>query len=623
MENIINVLPDNVANQIAAGEVVQRPASVVKELLENAIDAGASEIKLIVQDAGKGLIQVIDNGKGMSPTDIRMCLERHATSKIKNADDLFFITTMGFRGEAIASIVAVSEAEIKSKRAQDEIANLIKVNASKVTKQEPCNGPNGTSVSIKNLFYNIPARRKFLKKNSVEGRHIIDQFERVALVHPDIKFQMYQDGEELFHLERGTFRQRLVAVFGKNFNDRLVPVEESTDIVSISGFICKPEYARKTRGEQYFFANNRFIKNHYLHHAVQQAFEELIPKGHHPSYFLKLDLDPSSMDINIHPTKTEIKFEDEKAVYAIIRSSVKKALGEHNITPSLDFNRETSFDNMNDDKIGIPGISVDPEFNPFDKQRKSGGISRKMDYSAVNPAYSTPVDHWENLIQNADSENLQPGLDFEQMENELVQQSELVHSSEQESNATADEKIIQLHNRYIIIQIKTGMMLIDQQRAHERVLFERYLSDLAQGNGKSQQLVFPENIDLNPNDADLLKELCPQLRCMGFDIDEFGKNAFIVRGLPSDIKQTNSASIIDGVLENYKTNDTELKLDGRVNLAYSLAQRNAVKPGRKMEKSEMQILVDELFACENPNYNPAGKKIIQTQRLEDIQNLFN
>ncbi len=616
MENIINLLPDNVANQIAAGEVVQRPASVVKELLENSIDAGATEIKLIVEDAGKGLIQVIDDGKGMSPTDIRMCLERHATSKIKNAEDLYYITTMGFRGEALASIVAVSEAEIKSKRADDELGNLVKVHASKVLKQEPCSGSKGTSISIKNLFYNIPARRKFLKKNSIENRHIIDQFERIALVHPDVKFQYYQEGEELFHLQNGTFRQRIVSIFGKNFNDRLVPVTESTDIVSVSGFICKPEYARKTRGEQYFFANNRFIKNHYLHHAVQHAFEELIPKGHHPTYFLKLDLEPSAMDINIHPTKTEIKFEDEKAVYAIIRSSVKKALGEHNITPSLDFNRETTFDDAVTGDAGIPGISVNPDYNPFDNTKKSSGL-RKMDYSAVNPAYSTPVDHWESLLKN-NPEEVQSHVDFEELENEFVQNTELVKSGEQDSNSTADEKIIQLHNRFIIIQIKSGMMLIDQQRAHERVLFERYLGQLAQGSGKAQQLVFPENIDLNPNDADLLKELMPQLRCMGFDIDDFGKNSFIVRGLPSDIVQPNCPEIIDGVLANYRQNDTELKLDARVNLSYSLAQKNAIKTGRKLDKIEMQMLIDELFACENPNYNPAGKKIIVSQSLEEL-----
>lgn len=622
MENIINLLPDNVANQIAAGEVVQRPASVVKELLENSIDAGATEVKLIVEDAGKGLIQVIDNGKGMSPTDIRMCLERHATSKIKNAEDLFHITTMGFRGEALASIVAISEAEIKSKRSNDELANIIKVAASKVTKQEPCTSANGTSISIKNLFYNIPARRKFLKKNAVEGRHIIDQFERIALVHPDVKFQFYQDGSELFHLEAGSFRQRLVAVFGKNFNDRLVPVKETTDIVSIKGFICKPEYARKTRGEQYFFANNRFIKNHYLHHAVQQAFEELIPKGYHPSYFLKLDLDPSSMDINIHPTKTEIKFEDEKAVYAIIRSSVKKALGEHNITPSLDFNRETSFDQIEKDKkLGLPGISVDPEYNPFNERKKASGIIRKMDYSAVNPAYSTPVDHWENLIQNND-EDLQPSIEFETLENEFEQNASLVSSSETDTSSAPEDKIIQLHNRFIIIQIKSGMMIIDQQRAHERILFERYLGQLAQGSGQAQQLIFPENIDLNPNDADLLNELLPQLRCMGFDIDEFGKNAFIVRGMPSEIKKANALDVIDGVIGNYKLNDTELKLDGRVNLAYSLAQKSAVKSGRKLDKPEMQMLIDELFACENPNYNPAGKRIIQNQSLEQLLKSF-
>ncbi len=622
MENIINLLPDNVANQIAAGEVVQRPASVVKELLENSIDAGASEIKLVVEDAGKGLIQVIDNGKGMSPTDIRMCLERHATSKIKNAEDLFYITTMGFRGEALASIVAVSEAEIKSKKAEDELANLIKVSASKVTKQEPCMGQTGTTISIRNLFYNLPARRKFLKKNAVENRHIIDQFERVAMVYPDIKFQFYQDGEELFHLSKGTFRQRLVGILGKSYNDRLVPAEESTNIVSVKGFIGKPDFARKTRGEQYFFANNRFIKNHYLHHAVQQAFEELIPKGYHPSYFLKLDVDPSSIDINIHPTKTEIKFEDEKAVYAIIRSSVKKALGEHNITPSLDFNRETSFDNLGEDQGGIPGISVDPGFNPFDTNKRADPAKRKMDYSAVNPAYSTPVDHWENLIKTKENVT-QSDIEFEQMDQEFVQHAELKSAGEHESSGNSSDKIMQIHQRYIIIQIKSGIMFIDQQRGHERILFERFLGQLAQGSGKAQQLIFPENIDVNPNDGELLKELMPQLKCMGFDIDEFGKNSFIVRGLPSDLKETNAANVLEDLINNYKLNDTELKLDARVNIAFSLAQKGAVKAGRTLDKPEMQVLVDELFACENPNYNPVGKKIIELLPLQNIEKFFD
>ena len=335
-----------------------------------------------------------------------------------------------------------------------------------------------------------------------------------------------------------------------------------------------------------------------------------------------MDLDPSSMDINIHPTKTEIKFEDEKSVYAIIRSSVKKALGEHNITPSLDFNRETSFDQLKKNKdVSIPGISVDPDYNPFNARKNASGISRKMDYSAVNPAYSTPVDHWESLLQNTDSE-LQSSVDFESMENEFEQGANLVSSSETDSNSAAEDKIIQLHNRFIIIQIKTGMMLIDQQRAHERILFERYLGQLAQGSGIAQQLIFPENIDLNPNDSDLLKELLPQLRCMGFDIDVFGKNAFIVRGMPSEIKNGNALDVIDGIIGNYKLNDTELKLDGRVNLAYSLAQKSAVKPGRKMDKLEMQMLIDELFACENPNYNPAGKKIIVNHSIEQLLSSF-
>lgn len=587
--------------------------------MENSIDAGATHIKLVIQEAGKKLIQVIDNGKGMSPTDARMCLERHATSKIRNAEDLFYITTMGFRGEAIASVVAVAQCEVKTKQRSDELATYLKVEGSKVLRQEPCTGSNGTTITVKNLFFNIPARRKFLKKNAIENRHIIDQFERIALVHPDIEFEFYQDNELIFHIKPGTFRQRLVAVFGKNYNDRLVPVNESTDIVTIKGFICKPEFARKTRGEQYFFVNGRFIKNHYLHHGVQQAFEELIPKGFHPSYFLQLECDPSTIDINIHPTKTEIKFEDEKSVYAIIRSAVKKALGEHNIAPSLDFNRETSFDQLEQtNEISPPGISVNPEFNPFDTTSTSNG-SRKMDYSAINPSYSTPVDHWESLIDQSPTE-VQTDIDFKNMDGEFIVHSEAVQTEQSEEQS--ESKIFQLHHQLILIQIKSGLMMIDQQRAHERILFDRYLGMLANENGPIQQLLFPQNIDLNAVDADLLNELLPQLRCMGFDIEEFGKNAFIVRGMPAEVSGNDAKTLLESILENYKLNDTQLKVDARVNLALSLAQNAGIKKGRKLEKIEMQNLVDELFACETPNYDPSGKSIIQTLKMDELIKRF-
>jgi DNA mismatch repair protein MutL len=596
MEGIIQLLPDSVANQIAAGEVVQRPASVVKELMENAIDAGATEIDVIIKDAGRTLIQVLDNGKGMSPPDARLSLERHATSKIKSADDLFSINTMGFRGEALPSIVAVAQCELKSKGSSEDIGTRIVVEGSEVHKQEATTCAQGTSFSVKNLFYNIPARRKFLKSNAVENRHIIDQFERIVLIYPDIRFTLTSDGNQLFVLEPGNLRQRIVAVFGKNYNSKLVPIEEESNIVNLEGFILKPEFSRKTRGEQYLFVNNRFIKSHYLHNAISAAYEILIPHNHHPGYFISLHCDPSTLDVNIHPTKTEVKFEEEKSIYAIIRSSVRKALGEHNISPTLDFERETAFDGIRPDKeIKEPKIKVDPGFNPFSEKAPSGTALR------VQP------EHWQKMFESP----------------EVPVQQEMEVEQEETTAAVTDRKIFQFAGRYILSPLKNGIMVIDQQRAHERVLFERFLSAIAQNKGACQQTLFPVNVELSAQLTDLVNQLLPDLRSLGFDIDSFGQNAFIIRGVPAELSQLDAAEVLDDLLANFQKNESELKSGPQVNIAYSLAQKGAIKNGRMLTAEEMSNLVDELFGCENPQHTPNGKRIIQTLELSEMNERFD
>jgi DNA mismatch repair protein MutL len=606
MSDVIQLLPDAVANQIAAGEVVQRPASAVKELIENAIDAGADKIRVLVKDGGKSLIQVIDNGCGMSVTDARLCFERHATSKIRKAEDLFAIRSMGFRGEALASIAAIAHVELKTRRVEDELGSRVEIAGSDVIKQEPEGLPAGTSIAIKNLFYNIPARRNFLKSNPVEMRHIVDEFQRLALAHPRIFFTLHSDDNELFHLPGESLKQRIVHIFGNSYNQRLVPVEEETTIINLKGFIGKPEYAKKTRGEQFFFVNSRFIKDPYLNHAVVKAYEDILPPDSFPLYVLFIEIDPAKIDINVHPTKTEIKYEDERAIYAIIQSAVKRSLGRYNITPTLDFNQETGFSQMISPKpleeITPPTVTFNPEFNPFDNGRSGGGRQ------------PSPIpQNWDTLYQITQKKEMPSQLGL--------------HGEEEDLPAgppqTGKKQPFQLHNRYIVSQIHSGFILIDQQAAHERILFEQFCQQLENRQGASQQSLFPQTVTLNAADFQLISDLLPDIRALGFQIREFGRDTFVVEGIPADLTSGMSErQVLEQLLEDYKNNQAALKLPKREKLARSLARHAAIKPGTALSTDDMAELIDRLFACEMPNVSLSGKPVILTFTLQELSERF-
>ncbi|TKC01040.1 DNA mismatch repair endonuclease MutL [Pedobacter cryophilus] len=618
MSDIIKLLPDSVANQIAAGEVVQRPASAVKELLENAIDSGADKIQLIIKDAGKSLIQVIDNGCGMSATDARMCFERHATSKINKAEDLFAIRTMGFRGEAMASIAAIAQVELKTRRHEDELGSAIEIEGSTVIHQEPCATAAGTAISVKNLFYNIPARRNFLKSNPVETRHILDEFQRVALAHPEIYFTLHHDGQEVYHLPQTQLKQRIIHLLGNHYNEKLVPVDEETSIIQVKGFVGKPSSAKRTRGDQFFFVNNRFIKDAYLNHAVKIAFEQLLPDEYFPLYYLFIEIDPAKIDINVHPTKTEIKYQDEKAIYAIIRSAVKRSLGRYNITPTLDFNQETAFQGMITDKplgeITPPSIKFNPDFNPFQEQQKS---TKEIPFlRTIGEKQNIPT-NWNTLYEIAYA-NEQKQSSFD------LKEDKKITTGDEKIETISGRQVFQLHQRYIITQIKSGFMLVDQQAAHERILYERFLVQLDQNKGLSQQSLFPQTVTLNTTDFALANELLPDLNALGFQIRDFGKNTLVVEGVPADLPENNDlAAMLEQLIEGFKNNHTILKLDKRDNLARTLAKNSAIKAGTSLETEEMNNLIDQLFACQSPNASIYGKQIIVKITLEELAEKFN
>lgn len=615
MADVIHLLPENVANQIAAGEVVQRPASVVKELLENAVDAGATQIKLIVRDAGKSLIQVVDNGCGMSETDARMSFERHATSKIHDARDLFAINTLGFRGEALASIAAVAQVEMRTRRNQDELGVRIVVEDSTVKTQEACQTPQGTSIAVKNLFYNVPARRNFLKADPVEIRHMVDEFQRVAMANPDIFFSFHQNDTEIFHLPPGNLRQRVVKIFGEAVNKKLVPVQEETDVLRINGFVGKPDYFKKTRGEQYFFVNKRFIKSNYLHHAVVAAYEELLPEDHHPMYVLFLDIAPGSIDINVHPTKQEIKFDDERLVYNYLKVTVRHALGAHNITPTLDFEQEPAFQPQ---PIRTPGLR--PESND---------PARVGNYPRANPALSDEKRHADNLanwqqlyegmglaIKSIEPEEPPPGTTAGQ----TVEVFEM--NTENTPLQTAQKEPYQVHSQYIISHIKSGILLIDQQAASERILYERYLEALNKQPIATQKALFPKTIELPPGDAALLREILNEVNALGFEIAAFGGNAFVVHGWPANLgPQVQEEMLLERVLEQYKQN-LEMNLSTRDNLARSMARNASLRRGQSLTPEAMRELIDQLFACSMPFSSPSGRKCLVQYDLEEIKKWF-
>ena len=584
---MITLLPDHVANQIAAGEVVQRPASAVKELLENAIDSMATNIKLIIKDSGKTLIQVIDNGSGMNEVDARMCFERHATSKISKADDLYSLTTKGFRGEALASIAAIAQVELKTKKEDSELGIKVVIEGSEHKSQEVCTCPNGSSFSIKNLFFNVPARRNFLKSDRAEYKYILDEFVRIALAHPDISFSLINNEKEQYKLSKGTLRQRLVNLFGKNYNSRLVPVNEKTDIVNIDGFICKPEFSKKSRGEQFIFVNNRFIKSAYLNHAVSNSMEGLLQSGHHPSYFLFLQIDPSKIDVNIHPTKTEIKFEDERNIYSIMRAAIKHSLGQYNIAPSIDFSLNPEYQVPITSKgrtIKTPNIEVDPNFNPFEEQKSA--IQNK---SLLNKT-SSEGKHWEAIFEEIQ----------EDMNAALPEGLNTPQSLESELNIDEKRFAFQVDNRFILTQIKSGILIIDQQRAHQRILYEQYFKSLQNKRPLSQQLVFPHEIHLSPTDIEIIKEITDDIESVGFDINIPTRNCLMILGVPFETKANEIDKIIDNILDAYKNQNDTWKSDHQKFIAKSLALSNAIKNGKTMTSEEMNELIDSLFACELP-----------------------
>ncbi len=602
MSDIIQLLPDHVANQIAAGEVVQRPASVVKELLENAIDAGATSIKLLLKDAGKTLIQVIDDGKGMSATDARMCFERHATSKIQKAEDLFNLCTKGFRGEALASIAAIAHVELKTKQENEELGTCLKIEGSKVISQDFISTGKGASIAVKNLFYNIPARRNFLKSDTVETRHIIDEFQRVALAHPNIAFLMHHNNNEVYHLKGGNLRQRIVAVFGGKMNEKLVPINEQTDILNIEGFVAKPEFSKRKRGEQFFFVNDRFIKSSYLNHAVVNAFDGLIEQGSHPSYFLYLKVPANTIDINIHPTKTEIKFDNEKALYAMLRATVKHSLGQYSVAPVLDFNRDSNLDtayhlNKNNVKGSTPKITVDPDFNPF-KEEKQKEINFPFKREQNNQS-------WESLYTTVDTTT-------------DIKQEELF-----ENNEVKTQKTFQIQRKYVMSLIKSGVVLIHQSLAHQRVLYEEFLESITVKEANSQQLLFPVKISFSSQEVEMIYTIKTELENAGFSFDEFTKDSVTIKGIPVSVTESKITIILEELLNDMNLEVPDASFSHFDIMAKSFAKTLSIKTGTQLSEKEQENLVDNLFSCKEPSISPFGKPTFKTLTLNEIDNLFN
>ncbi|MFH6958476.1 DNA mismatch repair endonuclease MutL [Flavobacterium aquidurense] len=638
MSSIIQLLPDHVANQIAAGEVVQRPASVVKELLENAVDAKATDIKLIIKDAGKSLVQVIDNGLGMSVTDARLCFERHATSKIRKAEDLFSLHTKGFRGEALASIAAIAHMEMKTKQDQEELGTHIIIEGSKFISQEVAVLPKGTSFAVKNLFFNIPARRNFLKSDTVEFRHVMDEFQRVALAHPNIHFTFYHNGSEMYNLPAAGSRQRIVGIMSGKTNEKLVPVNEDTEIINVQGFVCKPEFAKKSRGEQFFFVNDRFIKSGYLHHAVMAAYDGLLKDGSQPSYFLYLQVPPNTIDINIHPTKTEIKFDDEQALYAILRASIKHSLGQFNVAPVLDFDRDANLDtpyHYKDLEGETPTIQVDGTFNPFTDDKtnqhysKSGsgsgsGFTSGSNFSSGSGSGSysgynkrvEPTATWESLYVGLETDTIESSpftFENEEVTSSLFNDNEI----EQASQGT-----YQIHKKYIVSPIKSGMVIVDQQRAHQRILYEQFLLNMTVNQASSQQLLFPLDLFYSSDEMTLIEELKPSLETTGFVFEEAKTDHIVISGIPVNITESEVSMVIEQLLSDLQDGIPASSYSQNDTIAKSMAKSLAVKTGSYLTEKEQDNLVNGLFACKDPNISPFQKPTFITMRVEDIDKKF-
>ena len=605
MSDTIHLLPDHIANQIAAGEVIQRPASAVKELMENAVDAGATQIKLIVNDAGKALIQVIDNGKGMSITDAQNAFARHATSKISTIEDLFQIRTMGFRGEALASIAAVAQVSLKTKRAEDEVGTLVEIENSKVTNCSAVAQETGTSISMKNLFFNVPARRNFLKSNAAELKHIIEEFTRVALSFPEIFFSLTSNGQDVYHWEGGSFKQRAIQVLGNNYQTKLVTVGEQTDYLTVSGFVGKPETARKTRSDQYFFVNRRFIKSAYLHHAVANAFEGLLPKDSYPSYIIYIDVDPSQIDINVHPTKQEIKFEDDKIVYAFVQAAVKHALAQFSVAPSLDFSLDANIQQL--DAIQKPFTT--------DKIQTATSNSLYAGFTQKNQAHFIPKSSrdndtdWKSFFTNIPSTSSDTSEISEtttSTESYIVKASSMgLYKEEEGLSVIEDALLLQLHNTYIIAPTQSGCIILHQQLAHERVLYEKYQKASSHPHA-TQKSLFPVVLELSPSDAILLDEMLEDLSIIGYEIESFGSNSFIIQGIPADVLSGNEKNAIELLLEQFKHFTGEVKYSKREKLIRCMSRQMAIKAGQSLSQKEMHSIIQSLSECDIPNVTASG-----------------
>ena len=601
MADIINILPDSVANQIAAGEVVDRPASAVKELLENALDAGATKIQLIVKDAGRTLIQVIDNGCGMSDSDARLCFERHATSKIHKADDLFAIHTMGFRGEALASIAAIAQVELKSRMHDSELGTQVIIEGCDIKEQSSCSCPCGTSIAVKNLFFNVPARRNFLKKDSIELSHIEETFKRVALINYQTEYTFYHNGKLLYDLHSGNFAERIAQMYGHNYRERLYPVDEDTDVVKVHGYVSKPEYARKSRGEQYLFVNHRFIKHPALNAAVEKAYTDLIPDHYYPSYFLHLEVDPARIDINIHPTKTEVKFIDESALFTLLRAATKRALGQFGLATELEFNpvKEVDFPPAPQGYVPpIPQVHYNPDYNPFKSSSKTGPSGGMGGGRPKSSQWTSFFD-----LKNEEPSSTEP------------RQTTLVHS-DGEAQAASPQPCLQLMGSYIVSTMPSGLLVIDQQAAHERIIYDRLMKH--ESNASAQQLLFPVNCQFSPADADIFSELIPDLQKQGFEIGSLGQTTFVVSATPAEIKDSELQALFDQMLTEYKGTMMQKFSDRQQCLCRSLARQMAMKAGTPLQQAEMQQLIADLFCCIVPHVSPSGKKtmaIIPPEKL--------
>jgi DNA mismatch repair protein MutL len=620
MHDIIQLLPDSIANQIAAGEVVQRPASAVKELLENSIDAGATSIQLIVKEAGKVLIQVIDNGSGMSETDARMCFERHATSKIRKSEDLFTLKTMGFRGEAMASIAAIAQVEMRTRRQTDELGFLLKIEGSELKAHEAIQAPIGTNILVKNLFFNVPARRNFLKSNPVEMKHVIDEFQRIALANPLVSFSLYNVENEVYILPAGKLSKRIIDLFGKNYQQQMAPCNEVTDFLKVSGYIGKPDFAKRTKTEQFFFVNGRFIKSGYLHHAVMTAFAGMLEEGSHPFYVLFLEIDPARIDINVHPTKTEIKFDDERSVYAVVSAACRKAMNQYNLNPSIDFESDQTADFLVPDKT---------QFNrDFPVQNKQ--VGQHIDGNNLQKAN---LGNWQKLYEGFEPKAFERNTAINQQDiifkskavpevngdAETFKSNIKVEPKTQENQVAENANAIQIHNQFILAQVKSGLLLIDQKGAYERIIFDKYKSLMDRNlQAASQQLIFPITVTLNAADYHLVNEIEQEITNLGFTFSPIGGNSLMINGIPADILDERAQEIFESLLEQFKQNKSELSIDKKENLARSIAKRMAARHNNSLQTSEIHLLVDQLFASTNPQFTPSGEAIMRIVSLEKL-----